>query len=90
MADRVGHGIEIKHLYKIFGEKAAGLVDAVKGGMSKTALIEQHSHDVGPERHQHLDARRLHSNHHGPFRVGKPTLIRHINRLIEQRLAKCS
>ena len=22
MADRVGHGIEIKHLYKIFGERA--------------------------------------------------------------------
>jgi hypothetical protein len=38
----IGHGIEIKHLYKIFGEKAARLVDAVKGGMSKSALMEQH------------------------------------------------
>jgi hypothetical protein len=32
MADRIGHGVEIRRLYKIFGEKAVALVDAVKGG----------------------------------------------------------
>ena len=30
MADRVGRGIEIRRLYKIFGERAVELVDAVK------------------------------------------------------------
>ena len=47
MADRVGRGIEIRRLYKIFGDRAVDLVDAVKGGMSKSALMEQHSHVLG-------------------------------------------
>ena len=47
MADRVGRGIEIRRLYKIFGERAVELVDAVKGGMSKPTLMEQHSHVLG-------------------------------------------
>ena len=83
MADRVGHGIEIRRLYKIFGERAVDLVDVVKGGMSKAALMEQHSHVLG------LKDINI-SMPGGGIQVimglsgsGKSTLIRHINRLID-------
>ena len=83
MADRVGHGIEIKHLYKIFGEKAAGLVDAVKGGMSKTALMEQHSHVLGLKDINISMPGGCIQVVMGLSGSGKSTLIRHINRLID-------
>ena len=83
MADRVGHGIEIKHLYKIFGEKAAGLVDAVKGGMSKTALMEQHSHVLGLKDINISMPGGCIQVIMGLSGSGKSTLIRHINRLID-------
>jgi glycine betaine/proline transport system ATP-binding protein len=83
MADRVGHGIEIKHLYKIFGEKAAGLVHAVKGGMSKTALMEQHSHVLGLKDINISMPGGCIQVIMGLSGSGKSTLIRHINRLID-------
>ena len=83
MADRVGHGIEIKHLYKIFGEKAAGLVDAVKAGMSKTALMEQHSHVLGLKDINISMPGGCIQVIMGLSGSGKSTLIRHINRLID-------
>ena len=83
MADRIGHGIEIKHLYKIFGEKAAGLVDAVKGGMSKTALMEQHSHVLGLKDINITMPAGCIQVIMGLSGSGKSTLIRHIHRLID-------
>ena len=83
MADRVGHGIEIKRLYKIFGERAVGLVDAVKGGMSKTALMEQHSHVLGLKDINISMPGGCIQVIMGLSGSGKSTLIRHINRLID-------
>jgi glycine betaine/proline transport system ATP-binding protein len=83
MADRIGHGIEIKQLYKIFGEKAADLVDAVKGGMSKATLIEQHSHVLGLKDINISMPGGCIQVIMGLSGSGKSTLIRHINRLID-------
>ena len=83
MADRVGHGIEIKRLYKIFGDKAASFVDAVKGGMSKTALMEQHSHVLGLRDINISMSGGCIQVIMGLSGSGKSTLIRHINRLID-------
>jgi glycine betaine/proline transport system ATP-binding protein len=83
MADRVGHGIEIKHLYKIFGERAVDLVDAVKGGMTKTALMEQHSHVLGLKEINISMSGGCIQVIMGLSGSGKSTLIRHINRLID-------
>jgi glycine betaine/proline transport system ATP-binding protein len=83
MADRIGHGIEIRRLYKIFGERAVDLVDAVKGGMSKTALMEQHSHVLGLKDINISMAGGCIQVIMGLSGSGKSTLIRHINRLID-------
>ncbi len=75
--------IEIKNLYKIFGQAGARYLDAVKDGMSKTELMHRHMHVLG------LKDITL-SMPAGCIQVimglsgsGKSTLIRHINRLIE-------
>ena len=75
--------ISIKNLYKIFGPRGERMVDLVKGGMSKTELLEQHGHVLGlkdinieiPQREMQVIM--------GLSGSGKSTLIRHINRLIE-------
>ncbi|MEM5502124.1 quaternary amine ABC transporter ATP-binding protein [Ahrensia kielensis] len=76
-------GIQIKNLYKIFGEDPAMALDLVKNGMGKTELQDQHSHVLGLQ-DINIDMRE------GGIQVvmglsgsGKSTLIRHINRLIE-------
>ncbi len=85
MADRniQGAGIRIEDLYKIFGQRPAAYVDAVKKGMSKTELNEKHGHVLGL-RDINIDMPA------GCIQVvmglsgsGKSTLIRHINRLID-------
>jgi glycine betaine/proline transport system ATP-binding protein len=83
MADRIGHGIEIRRLYKIFGERAVDLVDAVKGGMSKAALMEQHSHVLGLKDINISMPAGCIQVIMGLSGSGKSTLIRHINRLID-------
>lgn len=83
MADRVGHGIEVKHLYKIFGERAVDLVRAVKGGMSKTVLMERHSHVLGLKDINISMPGGCIQVIMGLSGSGKSTLIRHINRLID-------
>lgn len=83
MADRIGHGIEIRRLYKIFGDRAVALVDAVKGGMSKTALMQQHSHVLGLKDINISMAGGCIQVIMGLSGSGKSTLIRHINRLID-------
>jgi glycine betaine/proline transport system ATP-binding protein len=77
------HGIEIRGLYKIFGPDGAGYVEAVKAGMTKADLNENHGHVLGL---QDINI----SMPAGGITVvmglsgsGKSTLIRHINRLIE-------
>lgn len=75
--------IEVRGLYKIFGKNAKSYVDAVREGMSKQELQEQHSHVLGlKDINLTMPA--------GSIQVvmglsgsGKSTLIRHINRLID-------
>jgi glycine betaine/proline transport system ATP-binding protein len=82
MADQ-GIGIEVKNLYKIFGREPGRFVDAVKAGMTKAELNQQHGHVLG--------LRDINiSMPAGGIQVvmglsgsGKSTLIRHINRLID-------
>ncbi|NWA29779.1 glycine betaine/L-proline ABC transporter ATP-binding protein [Pseudomonas gingeri] len=76
-------GIEIKHLYKIFGYQAHTSIERVQQGMSKAELLSRHSHVLG------LKDINI-SMPSGGIQVimglsgsGKSTLIRHINRLIE-------
>ena len=75
--------IEIRDLYKIFGSDPKKYVDAIRNGLSKTALDQDHGHIVG------LNNINI-SMPAGKIQVvmglsgsGKSTLIRHINRLIE-------
>ncbi len=78
-----GIGIEVKHLYKIFGRNPGEYIDAVKAGMTKTELNQKHGHVLG--------LRDINiSMPAGGIQVvmglsgsGKSTLIRHINRLID-------
>ncbi|GGB33348.1 proline/glycine betaine ABC transporter ATP-binding protein [Roseibium aquae] len=76
-------GIEIKHLYKIFGPNGQDMVQLVKDGMPKAELNEKHNHVLG------LNDINI-SMPGGKIQVvmglsgsGKSTLIRHINRLID-------
>ena len=78
-----GEGIEIRNLYKIFGSNPEAYVSAVRDGMSKAELIQQHGHVLG------LNNINI-SMPAGSIQVimglsgsGKSTLIRHINRLID-------
>ena len=75
--------VALRALYKIFGPHERHYVDAVKGGLSKAALLEQHNHVLGL-RDISVDMQP------GEITVimglsgsGKSTLIRHLNRLID-------
>ncbi|MBO1042267.1 quaternary amine ABC transporter ATP-binding protein [Brucella pituitosa] len=83
MAEPTFGGIQIRHLYKIFGPNPAAHVDAVRSGLSKTELNEKFGHILGlkdinieipPGRIQVIM---------GLSGSGKSTLIRHVNRLID-------
>lgn len=83
MADAQAHGIEIRHLYKIFGREPAAYVEAVRAGLTKVKPNENRGHVLGlrdinikipPGRIQVIM---------GLSGSGKSTLIRHINRLID-------
>lgn len=75
--------IEIKHLYKIFGEHPEEMLAKVKDGVGKDQLNEEFDHVLG------LNDINLKMSANGIQVVmglsgsGKSTLIRHINRLIE-------
>ncbi|WP_334174735.1 glycine betaine/L-proline ABC transporter ATP-binding protein [Pseudoxanthobacter sp.] len=78
-----GNGIEIRHLYKIFGASPAAYIDRVRAGMTKAELNAKHAHVLG------LNDINI-SMPSGCIQVimglsgsGKSTLIRHINRLID-------
>jgi glycine betaine/proline transport system ATP-binding protein len=76
-------GIQIKSLYKIFSENEAVALEAVRNGMGKPELLEQHNSVLG------LQDINIDMPQDGIQVVmglsgsGKSTLIRHINRLIE-------
>lgn len=83
MADHAFGGIQIRHLYKIFGPNAQVHVEAVKNGLTKTELNERYGHVLGL-RDINIEMPS------GSIQVimglsgsGKSTLIRHINRLID-------
>lgn len=75
--------IEVRNVYKIFGEHPAEILPLVQGGASKEEVLEQTGHTVG------LDNVSLSLQEGETFVVmglsgsGKSTLIRHLNRLIE-------
>ncbi|NBC95433.1 MAG: betaine/proline/choline family ABC transporter ATP-binding protein [Deinococcus-Thermus bacterium] len=75
--------VEIRNLYKIFGDDPEGALDYVKSGLSKAEMMEQHHHVVG------LNDINVEVKE-GDITVmmglsgsGKSTLIRHLNRLID-------
>jgi len=77
------HGIEIKNLYKIFGPQGRKYLEAVKNGMTKTELNEQHGHVLGlKDINISMPAGKI-QVFMGLSGSGKSTLIRHINHLIE-------
>jgi len=75
--------IQIKDLYKVFGNDPGGVMKLVHNGISKQELLEEHAHVLGlrdinievPEKCIRVIM--------GLSGSGKSTLIRHINRLIE-------
>jgi glycine betaine/proline transport system ATP-binding protein len=76
-------GIQIKNLYKIFGDDPKSALEKVQAGMGKTQLLEETNHVLG------LQDINIDMPHQGIQVVmglsgsGKSTLIRHINRLID-------
>lgn len=77
------HGIEIRNLYKIFGQDEKKYIDAVREGITKVELNDRYNHVLGL-RDINIDMPA------GEITVvmglsgsGKSTLIRHINRLID-------
>ena len=75
--------ISITNLYKIFGPKDREMVRAVKAGLSKPDLLEQHAHVLGlSDINVDMQAGEI-TVIMGLSGSGKSTLIRHLNRLIE-------
>lgn len=75
--------IDIKGLYKLFGEKSAAHMDLVFQGLSKSEILDKTGHTLG------LKDINLNIKRSEIFVImglsgsGKSTLIRHFNRLIE-------
>ncbi len=75
--------IKIRNLYKVFGPNDKAMVEKVRQGMTKSDLLDQHSHVLGLK---DINMDMLAGGIQvvmGLSGSGKSTLIRHINRLIE-------
>ncbi|MCO6187478.1 glycine betaine/L-proline ABC transporter ATP-binding protein [Rhizobium sp. L1K21] len=75
--------IEIKNLYKVFGDHPSKVIELVQDGISKTDLLEKHGHILGLKDISLKIPNREIQVIMGLSGSGKSTLIRHINRLIE-------
>ena len=75
--------IEIRNLYKVFGDHAKTKMQHVHSGISKQELLDQHGHVLGlRDINIKVRSKRIQVIM-GLSGSGKSTLIRHINRLIE-------
>src|SRR6056300_1679592 len=75
--------IQIKNLYKVFGNNPDKVMSLVRQGMSKQELLDEHQHVLGlSDINIDIPAKRIQVIM-GLSGSGKSTLIRHINRLIE-------
>lgn len=75
--------IEIRNLYKVFGNNPAAAMKHVHAGISKQELLDQHGHVLGlRDINIKIRSKRIQVIM-GLSGSGKSTLIRHINRLIE-------
>ena len=75
--------IEIRNLYKVFGDHAKTKMQHVHAGISKQELLDQHGHVLGlRDINIKVRSKRIQVIM-GLSGSGKSTLIRHINRLIE-------
>jgi glycine betaine/proline transport system ATP-binding protein len=75
--------ISIESVYKIFGPDPKSVLERVKGGMSKTDVLEETGHTVGiKDVSLEIGTGEIYVIM-GLSGSGKSTLIRHINRLIE-------
>ncbi|PAP92185.1 quaternary amine ABC transporter ATP-binding protein [Mesorhizobium wenxiniae] len=75
--------IEIRDLYKIFGNAPKHYVEAVRNGLSKADLANKHGHILGLNNINIVIPAGKIQVIMGLSGSGKSTLIRHINRLIE-------
>lgn len=76
-------GIEIKHLFKIFGARGGDYIDAINAGMTKQELNDTHRHVLGLRDINITIPAGAVQVVMGLSGSGKSTLIRHINRLID-------
>ena len=75
--------IEIRNLYKVFGDNPKTKMQHVHAGISKQELLDQHGHVLGlRDINIKVRSKRIQVIM-GLSGSGKSTLIRHINRLIE-------
>jgi ABC-type proline/glycine betaine transport system, ATPase component len=75
--------IEIKNIYKIFGNKPQSVMQMVKDGATKEEVLEKTGHTVGLDNVSLKIEERETFVCMGLSGSGKSTLIRHLNRLIE-------
>ena len=82
-SDPASGNIDIKSLYKVFGDDPASAMQLVHDGVGKQELLESHGHVLGLRDINLSIAPQSIQVIMGLSGSGKSTLIRHINRLID-------
>ena len=78
-----GLAIEIRQLYKVFGNDPQSLIKAAEGGMTRGEMLAKHKHVLAlKDINLNIESGRIQVIM-GLSGSGKSTLIRHINRLID-------
>lgn len=77
------YGIEIKGLFKIFGQQPEKIIPLLRQGVSKSEILEQHKHVLGLNNINISMPAGCIQVIMGLSGSGKSTLIRHINRLVD-------